>query len=185
MDNKTYRELAVKTESPIDDRLRDRLLEKRNIRLLHCIMGLGSELEELKLAIQNGDRINIGEEIADGFWYLALGSDELNFIYEYEVTVVLASVQYEIEVITNTISSLLDILKKMIFYGKEYPISDIETGLNNIYIALIHLCVIFKLNPDELKRKNIDKLAARYGDRFSEYLAINRNLEKEYAILSG
>lgn len=187
MDNKTYRELAIKTESPIDQRLRDRILLRRNIRLLHCIMGIGSELEEIKLAIQNGDMINIGEEIADNMWFLSLGADELNFELPEPSSVFISNttVSVELEMITNTVSKLLDIIKKIIFYGREYPVEDIKIALQNIYVCILHLCTLFNLNIDELKKKNIDKLAARYGDKFSEYLAINRNLDKEYRVLNA
>lgn len=77
----------------------------------------------------------------------------------------------------------IDQLKKAIFYGK--PLDKVnlleETGDIFYYlgIALDELGSDF----DTEQRKNIAKLKARYGDKFSSEAAINRDLDTEREIL--
>lgn len=186
MDKFNYKELCLRTEAPIDDRLRDRLHKTNNIRLLHGVLGVVSEIEELTYAISQGDRVNIGEEICDILWYTSILSDvvginlDVNFPVHKEV-----SLQYELEVIMNTSSKMADMIKKTIFYGKEYPLNDWQAAVTNIAISCHYLCKFFSLNVNELKRKNIAKLKERFPNKFSEEDAINRDVQKEREILAG
>ncbi len=74
---------------------------------------------------------------------------------------------------------LLDTLKKHIFYGKELDTINIAEEIGDLfwYSAIIadELGVPF----DEIMNKNIAKLKMRYGDRFTETAANNRNIEAE------
>lgn len=76
-----------------------------------------------------------------------------------------------------------DALKKHIFYGK--PLNELnmkeELGDQMWYLALAirKLQVTFEL----LAGMNIDKLAARYGDKFSSEKAINRDVENEVTVM--
>jgi NTP pyrophosphatase (non-canonical NTP hydrolase) len=124
MDDKTYVENVLKTESPVDDAMIKRISNPKTIRALHGIFGLVTEaaeaLDNLKRHIYYGkelDLVNIGEECGDTCWYLGLLSD--------------------------------------------------VTGIP----------------IEEIKRKNIEKLKARFGEKFSEEKALNRDLDKERKIL--
>jgi hypothetical protein len=44
---------------------------------------------------------------------------------------------------------------------------------------------LYNLNIEEVWEKNIEKLRARYGEKFSSERAINRDLETERTILEG
>lgn len=182
---KNYVEMVLKTEGAIDSRIRDRLHKKENIRLLHAILGIGSEIEELDAAIINNDSINIGEEIGDILYYSGLACDELNVPFpEISTMLYQRTMDEEIKLIINTTSKLLDIIKKQIFYGKEINKIDMELGINNTIIACASLCKYFKLDIEEVKKRNIEKLQIRYKGKFNEQRAINRNLKKEYEVLS-
>lgn len=79
----------------------------------------------------------------------------------------------------------IDQLKKHIFYGK--PLDkvnlkeEIQDTLYYIGIAMDELGTDF----DKEQVKNIAKLRARYGDKFTSEAAINRNLEKERKVLES
>lgn len=47
-----------------------------NFRLLHAALGIAGEAAEL-LEARSSDVVNIGEELGDAAWYLALGMDEV------------------------------------------------------------------------------------------------------------
>jgi len=122
--SENYVENVVRSESVDFPKIRERLKEKRLIRLLHCAMGLCTEagefMDHLKKHIFYGaelDPVNMIEELGDNQWYVGVGVDEL------------------------------------------------EAKFN------------------EMLQKNIDKLRARYPEKFEPEQAINRDLKKERSIL--
>ena len=80
---------------------------------------------------------------------------------------------------------LMDALKKFIFYGKDLDVVNIkeELGDLNWYVAL--MCNNLNISLEDIWETNIEKLAARYPDKFTEKDALNRNLDKERKILEG
>jgi NTP pyrophosphatase (non-canonical NTP hydrolase) len=85
--------------------------------------------------------------------------------------------------IATEAGELLDALKKHIFYGKEIDTVNVVEEVGDLmwYCAIIldELDVEF----EDVMEKNINKLKARYGEKFSETSANTRNLEKERKIL--
>jgi NTP pyrophosphatase (non-canonical NTP hydrolase) len=78
---------------------------------------------------------------------------------------------------------ILDQLKKHVFYGKPLDKTNLKEELGDgMFYMGIMMDVLGTDFPTEQKR-NIDKLRARYGEKFSEQAAINRDLNKERSIL--
>jgi hypothetical protein len=50
---------------------------------------------------------------------------------------------------------------------------------------MVNFCYQYNTDISNILDKNIDKLRARYGDKFSSEKAINRNLEVEKQILEN
>lgn len=77
----------------------------------------------------------------------------------------------------------LDMIKKHIFYGKPLDeVNAIEEISDQLwYIAIA--CDALGKTISEIMELNIEKLKARYGDKFTEEAAIKRDLEKERKIL--
>lgn len=79
----------------------------------------------------------------------------------------------------------MDMLKKHILYGK--PIDEVnlkeELGDSQWYSALAADALEAKLI--DILQTNIDKLKARYPNKFTEIDALNRDLDKERNILEG
>lgn len=80
---------------------------------------------------------------------------------------------------------LQDMVKKHVIYGKPFDRLNIKEELGDIlwYVALAADAYGFTL--EEVMQRNIDKLQARYGDKFSSDAALNRDLEREKAALEG
>jgi NTP pyrophosphatase (non-canonical NTP hydrolase) len=80
-------------------------------------------------------------------------------------------------------SELIDMLKKHIFYGKpiDFPNAKEELGDALWYIAIG--VDVLKTTLDEIMSVNIEKLQERYPEKFTEYNALNRNLDAERKIL--
>lgn len=72
-----------------------------------------------------------------------------------------------------------DMMKKHLFYGKEIDRVNLVEELGDImwYVGLA--CSELGVTLDEVMAKNNAKLAARYGDVFTEDAALNRDLNKE------
>ena len=87
--------------------------------------------------------------------------------------------------VVTEIGEALDVLKKHLIYGKPIDWVNLmeEAGDKQWYIALIASAVGF--DPEEILGKNIEKLKARFGDKFSAEAALNRDLDKERAVLEG
>ena len=80
---------------------------------------------------------------------------------------------------------LLDAFKKHIYYKKELDIVNIGEEIADIQWYLVNLCRLLDLDMEKLLDTNIAKLRARYGEKFSEEKALNRDLNTERNILEG
>lgn len=78
-----------------------------------------------------------------------------------------------------------DVLKKHIFYGKPVDFVGLQEEIGDVmwYVALA--CNAMGVSLDKIMTTNIEKLRARYPERFTEEKAQNRDLEKERKILEG
>lgn len=88
--------------------------------------------------------------------------------------------------LASEVGEFADQLKKHIFYGKSLDKINLseESGDLLWYLALASN-VPGMISLDENTNRNISKLKARYGDKFSEFAAANRNLETERKILEN
>lgn len=77
----------------------------------------------------------------------------------------------------------MDVLKKYTHYNKTMDAVNMEEELGDMmwYIALA--CDVLNIPLQRVLQKNIEKLAKRYGDRFTELAAKNRNLVSEREVL--
>lgn len=87
--------------------------------------------------------------------------------------------------LASEVGELADALKKHIIYGKMLDEVNLleEGGDLSWYLAL--LLTALKKTLEECMEKNIAKLRARYGDKFTQYAALNRDLAKERKALEG
>lgn len=78
-----------------------------------------------------------------------------------------------------------DALKKHLFYGKPLDKVNLSEELGDIFWYIAILSDALGVSFDEIQEKNIAKLKARYGDKFTEAAALNRDLDTERKILEG
>lgn len=78
---------------------------------------------------------------------------------------------------------LLDQMKKVIYYGKELDRTNIKEELGDLMWYMAILLRELDLNFEDVLEVNINKLKARYGEKFNSENALNRNLDIERAIL--
>lgn len=76
-----------------------------------------------------------------------------------------------------------DAFKKYIFYGKPLDKVNIQEEIGDCLWYLAGLCNWLGTTIEEEQERNIAKLKARYGEKFSEDSAINRDLNNERKVL--
>lgn len=139
---------------------------------LHMNIGIATETGEILDAIKRKiaykkevDIVNIEEEIGDTCWYIcnrynmtSKNKDMLPEPFEYKI---------------DNIESLANIL-----------LSISPTTSYTILISIVKCTAnFFNLDFETCLDKNIAKLYARYPEKFTEELAINRNTDNERKIL--
>jgi len=77
----------------------------------------------------------------------------------------------------------LDALKKHIFYGKELDRVNLAEEMGDVFWYCAIVASELGINFEDVMDKNIEKLQARYGEKFSEEKADSRDLTKERDIL--
>jgi NTP pyrophosphatase (non-canonical NTP hydrolase) len=78
---------------------------------------------------------------------------------------------------------LMDSLKKQIFYGAEPDKVNIKEEIGDLFWYIGILCDTLGMTFEEVFETNVAKLKARYGEKFNETDALNRDLGKEREIL--
>lgn len=170
-----------------------RLSNPRSIRLLHGGLGLCTEIAELfeNLEKDSTDMINLKEEVADALWYQGIMIDELKFdpniLIQKSSLISTGSTKeklnHHIDVAVKHTGLLQDLLKKHIFYGKPLAIEKVEAEMIAISREIASMSELGGFTVEESMIANIEKLRARYGQKFSEHRAIHRDLKTERQIL--
>lgn len=80
---------------------------------------------------------------------------------------------------------LQDAIKKFIFYGKEHDLVNLREEAGDILWYMAILLDVLGASFEQVMEKNIEKLKARYGEKFSNERANERDLQHERSILEG
>lgn len=80
---------------------------------------------------------------------------------------------------------LAEALINSIVNGEDFDLINIGEEAGDIFWYLAELLTGANRSFGETQRLNIAKLIARYGDKFSEFKALNRDLDKERGVLEG
>jgi len=156
-------------------------------KILHAALGLATEIDELLENYESQiDHTNLIEEIGDICWYLSI------FYREYPGSEKMIKLDSETKspekIVMDMLKSILkiqDIIKKKLFYNKPIQENSLIELIISINSDLILFLEKYNLNIEDVWYKNIAKLKARYGDKFSSEKAINRDLEIEKKILEN
>lgn len=176
MELKEYQQQAKRTLAQLGDPKLD---------LCHMVLGIMSETSELAEAIEKKDEVNIKEEIADHFWYIANYCTLRGF--DFDETLLnkdLIDPDFYTTDIYYYMSKLQDLVKKNIAYNKPIDRAKEYELLQEISVSLITvLNEIDNTALEDILEQNINKLKVRFPEKFNQEQAINRDLESEYKTL--
>lgn len=180
----------------------------REQHFVHMALGLCGEMGEFIDAVKKHviygkplDLVNLTEETGDDFWYvgnllpelgvdpqvlqraidsghiegtkgrLSVGADQ------WELAKYLLQLNASVAVVSATIATKPDDF----LHGSSKAVQVVE-GVGG---ALGVLCGLFELDPSQAMDLNIAKLVKRYGEKYSDVAALNRDLGGERAVLEG
>lgn len=83
------------------------------------------------------------------------------------------------------VGELTDVFKKNMAYGKEIDWVNVEEEIGDLMFYIASFCRINKIDLEKVIANNVLKLESRYPEKFTEYHALNRDLEKERKILEN
>lgn len=83
------------------------------------------------------------------------------------------------------VGEIQDAVKKHLIYGKTLDKVNLVEEVGDVLWYLSRLLTLLDSSFDEAMFKNLAKLKARYGDKFTEHAALNRNLSQERRILEA
>lgn len=166
----------------------------KRLNLIHSALGVITEVGEIIDVIKRHifyykelDIVNIKEEIGDLAWYFAIpfrefkldvldSNDNAFFIdtrndFYWNLTFVIVEFQ---EQYILEIDNFND------------PFKEVNTEtIQKSFSFLRTLCKYFEIDLNECLEMNIKKLQTRYPEKFTNELALNRNLEAERKVLEG
>jgi NTP pyrophosphatase (non-canonical NTP hydrolase) len=87
--------------------------------------------------------------------------------------------------ISTEIGEFMDVLKRYIFYGKAIDHVNLVEELGDLVFYISVLANALGVSLEEIMQANIDKLRARYPNKFSEHDAVVRDLEVERSVLES
>lgn len=194
-----YLKNVLITKSSDYDAIKCRI-DPKMVDLLHAGLGWSSELSELVDAtyvpnLDDIDYVNIAEEIGDVSWYCSIAIDALGLdpesvsLYEKDAKWGnLREKDYEhLRVTTAAIvwasGEFNDLVKKSLFYGREFDLKKAERHLKSLSMAMAGAAVVCGTTMEKIRETNIAKLKARFAEKFTNAEALNRNLEVERKIL--
>ncbi len=178
---KTYLPLAKVTEGPYDTFVVSGLKPYNAARLLHMALGLATEALELQSSIAR--KLPVEEstlELSDICWFSALACEELGYAPD-EAYQKLWQPQ-GIQKVYDKCEEFASRVKAGLVYGSPVKKSDPTPDYWKTIPAEIFgrtLAIGNNLPSGCILTININKLRARYGEKFSAHDALNRDVVKE------
>lgn len=83
------------------------------------------------------------------------------------------------------LGEITDVFKKYLAYEKDIDWVNVKEEIGDLMWYIAGFCNINDLDLEEILQTNIDKLRARYPEKFNTDKALNRDLNKERGILEG
>ena len=189
-----YIPLAIRTCKPLP------VADHINHMGLGIVGEMGEIVDQLKKAYIYGkgiDQVNIVEEVGDVAWYVAgivnlfpslhsyLDSDELPNSINIE-RLHEAKSKVTRTILLNTLASASLVVDLDVVYSEpDIDMQVAESTVQALCMFLYATAVLLDVNLAEACEVNIAKLAKRYGDKYSDYAATNRDTDAERAILEA
>lgn len=96
-----------------------------------------------------------------------------------------AELMHHIAGVVTEAGELEDAFKKHVIYGKDIDLTNLKEEIGDVLWYLAGLCRLLNTTFEDEAERNINKLKARYGEKFTEEKALVRDLKTERFILEN
>lgn len=96
----------------------------------------------------------------------------------------LNNIHMALGVVTES-GELADVFKKHLAYNKDIDWINVQEEIGDLLWYIAGFCKINEFDLEKIMENNIQKLKARYPNKFDAWNAINRNLDVERKILEN
>ena len=165
------------------------------LNLRHASLGIRTELGELLDIFKKNlfygkpiDTINFKEELGDLCWYPAISARIFNFDPKVYSIVILNHEEDNYKTIIKQLNynfisyaNILDSCSENILIDQDY----INTKTKHLFAFIKAVGERFGIKFEDILDTNINKLKARFPEKFTEEKALNRDLITERKILEG
>lgn len=160
--------------------------------ILHAVIGMVTEAGEFTEGVSSAnynsrpiDVVNCDEEMGDLMWYVAVYYKARNLPIDFDAQTMFFFKGFEgITLPMVTIScNLLDMFKKHIFYGRSFDLEAADAQVARLVGLVAAYCLMRGRSLESVCKQNIDKLKARYPEKFDAQQALFRDLENERRVL--
>jgi len=187
-----YVEGAIKTKSSNYDS------DSLSPDLIHAILGIVTESAEFMAGVGGkdtfyADRTNLKEEIGDICWYLAIAQkhyddngEDVDIFGAEAYDIEFKKVDAFCELLVVTAGELTDVVKRSFYYGKGSStpsISDLPCLFEKTFMICQALAKMLNADIESIMKTNLEKLQARFPDKFDTEQVFNRDLQKERKVL--
>jgi len=153
----------------------------------HMFLGMLTEIGELgdvykkNLAYKKEiDLVNVKEEVGDLMWYIA------NFCNFHEIEPIEFKNHKMLYVEHDNIDRIFMMVERMSsIRSRSKQTNYLEGFISDMLTHVYDFCIYNRFDLEEILDTNIEKLQARYPEKFTEVDALNRNLKKEREILES
>lgn len=148
--------------------------------LLHATLGMCDEQFEYQMA---QSWLNASEELGDLCWFIALAAHSLD-CDPFEGAESFLAFSPDAPLLLPAIAEFVGAVKKTYAYGKPLDKARLRWLLHAMVARIATLCEAkVQRTLDDVLAANIEKLRARFPDKFDEQLAIERNVKQEAAAM--
>lgn len=166
--------------------------------MIHAALGMTSDTGELIECLSNHsrygeplDRTNLIEECGDVTWFTnllvhTLGKDLVQvYIQALEKIALEAplSAQTAADWIVIETARIADAVKAHTIYGKPLDSTTLLASAGATLVGIVYLAANWDITPEQILDANIAKLTARYGAKFDQQRALNRDKDAENAAI--
>lgn len=177
-----YQDAANRTRKSMPDLVQDSV---------HMCLGIVGEFGELDEAVENQDKPNILEEGGDIIWYVA-GECEISGFSFKELVEEVNAINTDVNSETGYdreelhIKDYVDFVKGVYIYKKPADVATMRAFMR-YFLFMVKVICQYEANTElqQVLQININKLFVRYGEKYSDFNATNRNLEAEAETLQS
>jgi NTP pyrophosphatase (non-canonical NTP hydrolase) len=79
----------------------------------------------------------------------------------------------------SEVGELINVYKASLAYGKEVDMVNVKEEIGDLFWFIVNFCDINSLDLEDILARNVAKLLVRYPQKFTNFLALDRDLKKE------